>query len=136
MCGSVYEIKLEYEYFYSNVQKEIQDRRSRQEGHFSVNQMCRLIFDLIDLFGFLESNGINHGEINPTLIFLASDSSSGLLRPKVCERLNGCGDKFVNSMQGVQQKSELYLWPQLLEGIMFGIGSNRTQIYSYKSEVF
>lgn len=127
---------MEYEYFFNNVQKEIELRRANNQGHFSVSQMCRLIFDLIDLFGFLESNGINHGEINPTLIFLASDSSSGLLRPKVCERLNGCGDKFVNSMQGVQQKSELYLCPQLFEVIMSGIGINRTQIDSYKSEVF
>jgi hypothetical protein len=98
--------------------------------------MCRIIFDLIDLFGFLENNGINHGEINPTLVFLVIDSESGLLRPKVCERLNGCGDKFINSLQGVRQKTDVYLCPQLFENIMAGSGINKVNIDSYKSEVF
>ena len=129
-------IRLEYEYFFNNMRKEIDSRLSSTRTHFSVLQMCRILFDLIDLFGFLEKNGINHGEINPTLIFLVRDSQSGLLRPKVCERLSGCGDKFVNSMQGVQEKSELYLCPQLFEVIMAGMGIKRVNIDSYKSEVF
>ena len=130
------EIKLEYEYFYDNLRKEIDLRKNKTGSHFSVWQMCRIVFDLIDLFGFLETNGINHGEINPTLIFLVRDVSTELFRPKVCERLSGCGDKFINSMQGVQEKSELYLCPQLFEVIMSGVGINQTQVDSYKSEVF
>ena len=132
----MYAIKLEYEYFYRNVRKEIDNRNNSGYGHFSVHQMCRILFDLIDLFAFLESNGINHGEINPTLIFLVIDSESGLLRPKVCERLSGCGDKFINSLQGVRQKTDIYLGPQLFENIMAGNGIRRINIDSYKSEVF
>lgn len=101
-----------------------------------MRKMCRLVFDLIDLFGFLEANKINHGEINPTLVFLVRDADSGLLRPKVCERLSGCGDKFVNSLQGVRQKHSLYLCPQLFELIASGAGLRQQQIDSHKSEVF
>jgi hypothetical protein len=135
MCGSLIEIKLEYEYFRNNAQKEIQERK-KNGTHLGVEQMCRMVFDLVDLFAFLEGKEINHGEINPTLIFLVRDSESGLLRPKVCERLSGCGDKFVNSIQGVQEKSPLYLCPQLFGLIASGVGVNRIQVDSYKSEVF
>lgn len=136
MCGSSFSVILEYEYFQINARKEIDRRNQSQDCYFSAWELSRIIFDLVDLFSFLQSNNINHGEINPTLIFLAEDLDSGVLRPKVCERLSGCGDKFINSLQGYTDKKELYVCPLLFSVIVAGYGNNRKCVDSYKSEVF
>ena len=136
MCGSLSVITLEYEYFFNNLRKEIDYRAAESISHLSVLEMMRLVVDLVDLFCFLQGEAINHGEINPTLIFLAEDQETGLLRPKVCERLSGCGNKFVNSFQGFAQKKELYVCPSLFHLIVAGIGVNQKTVDSHKSEVF
>lgn len=136
MCGSLFTVRLEYEYFPLNLRKEIMQRRQISKKHFSVLELLRIAMDLISLFSFLQKKSVNHGEVNPTLIFLAEDESSGLLRPKVCERLSGCGNKFLNNLQTFTDRKDLYICPFLFNCIVSGAGAGRKPVNSHKSEVF
>lgn len=127
---------MEYEYFPLNLQKEINQRCLISRKHFSVLELLRVAFDLIDVFAFLQKKMVNHGEVNPTLIFLAEDEITGLLRPKVCERLSGCGNKFLNNLQTYTDRKELYICPLLFKNIVKGSGRDQIPVNSHKSEVF
>jgi serine/threonine protein kinase len=136
MCGKIFGVKLVYEYFQNSLQKEIDFRSQKNKYHFSVQEITRILYDLVDVFSFLQANKINHGEIVPSLIFLVEDLHTGLMRPKVCERLSGCGNFFGNAFQGMHIRKDLYISPSLFESIVSGKKFRSNKISSNKSEVF
>ena len=115
-CSKTHFVLSAYEYFPLNMKKEVA-RRKRQGHFFTSIELLRLIYDAIDVLAFLQSNGIRHGDVNPTLLFLKNDRILNLLRIKLCEKMNGPTEKRVNIFNAISANMELYTDPDSFEEV-------------------
>jgi serine/threonine protein kinase len=115
-CSKTHFVYSAYEYFPLNLKKEVA-KRKRNGNFFSSMQMLRLMFDAIDVFGFLQSNGIRHSDVNPNLIFLKEDRILNLFRVKLCEKMNGPTEKKVSILNAISSNLEIYSDPESFEEV-------------------
>ena len=118
-CSTTYQLRAAYEYFPSNLKKELMARRKKQMT-FSSIELLRVVFDAIDSLAFLQGNDIKHGEVNPSLLFLYRDRFDEIQRVKICERFTGHTDKQLNHLHAMTGNLDLYLDPQTFESVAQG----------------
>ena len=113
-CTSVYYLNSTYEYFSSNLQKEMISRKVRSMD-FSAQEILRMAYDLIAVLAFLQENQIVNHNVVPTLIFLHEDIAFGIPRVKLFERMNINKNKRTNIISALASNYEIYLDPMYFE---------------------
>lgn len=111
-CSASFTVRAIYEFHPKSLKKEISFRRKNRQV-FSAVELMRIAIDCVAGFGFLQSKGVRHGEIHPSLVFLASEDGEN--RAKICERFTGYADRQLNILASLASGADLYLDPLIFE---------------------
>lgn len=123
-------IRLFYEYHQNTIKSEISIRK--KNGYdFASEEITYLFYDMIEACAYLENKGVSHGDLCPEIILLSEEGKFVL------------GDKLrykarfpQNLIDRYIRNRNLYVSPEVFDGIKKRDSRELENLISYKSDVF
>ena len=124
-CSTMYKVKTYYEYPFSDLDQEIQEKRAN-EGSFTSEQLTFIAYDILSVLDYLHSMSLAYGDLRPEYISFSEDGKTF----KLLDRLNDPSDSLTANRNHNMAGKALYCSPQLY----FDIKKRATQSFHDRSK--